>query len=235
MNERIKKIGIIGAMAQEVRVIKEHLVIAGTDNIAGFTFISGSLNGKLVVLTLSSIGKVNAAVCTQLLIDHFRVDCIINTGIAGSLVSELRMCDIVISEDATYHDVRAEQMISCFPNRETFYADQRLVNYAIHACDLTRSENWNYVVGRVLTGESFVADDRVKRKIVKQYGGACVDMEGGAIAHTAYLNRIPFVIIRCISDRADSAANLNHSTFEKVAANISAQIMVQMIKLMAEY
>ncbi len=235
MIERIKKIGIIGAMAQEIRVIKEHLVIAGTDNIAGFTFISGSLNGKLVVLTVSSIGKVNAAVCTQLMIDHFHVDCVINTGIAGSLNAELRMCDVVISEDTTYHDVRQEQMISCFPNRESFYADQRLVNYAVHACDLTRSENWNYIVGRILTGESFVADDRVKKKIVKQYGGDCIEMEGAAIAHTAYLNRIPFVIIRCISDKADSAANFDYTTFEKVAANISAQIVVQMIRLMAEY
>lgn len=231
----MKKIGIIGAMAQEIRNIKEFLVIAGSDNFAGYTFITGSLNGKLIVLTVSGIGKVNAAICTQLMIDHYQVDCIINTGIAGAISPELRMCDVVISEDVTYHDVKPEQMISCFPNRETFYADPKLVNYATHACDLTRSENWNYMVGRIVSGESYVAEDRHKKKIVKQYNALCVEMEGAAIGHTAYVNRVPFVVIRSISDRADKNSQIEHSTFEKVSANICAGIVVQMIRLMSEY
>lgn len=231
----MKKIGIIGAMAQEIRQIKEHLVIAGSDNFAGYTFITGSLNGKMVVLTVSGIGKVNAAICTQLMIDHYEVDCIINTGIAGALNTELRMCDVVISDDVTYHDVRPEQMISCFPNRETFFADQKLINYATHACDLTRSENWNYVVGRIISGESFVAEERQKKKLVKQYSAYCVEMEGAAIGHVSYVNRVPFVVIRSISDRAEKNQNLDHQTYEKVSANICAQIVVQMIRLMSEY
>lgn len=231
----MKKIGIIGAMALEIRVIKEQMVIAGTDNFAGFTFITGSFNGKLVVLTVSGIGKVNAAICAQLMIDHYDVDCIINTGIAGGVQPYLRICDVVISDDVTYHDVRPEQMISCFPNKEFFYADDRLINYAIHACDLTRTENWNYRVGRIVTGDQFVADDRKKKQIVKQYGAQCVEMEGAAIAHAAYVNRVPFLVIRSISDSADRNASLDYETFEKVSANISSNIVVQMIRLMSEY
>lgn len=231
----MKKIGIIGAMALEIRGIKEHLVIAGTDNYAGFTFITGSLNGKLVVLTVSGIGKVNAAICAQLMIDHYNVDCIINTGIAGSLDPELRMCDVVISDDVTYHDVNPDQMISCFPNKERFYADQRLINYAVHACDLTRTENWDYKVGRIVSGEQFVADDKKKKQIVKQFDALCVEMEGAAIGHVAYCNRVPFVVIRCISDSADRNAYLDYETFEKVSANISSTLVIQLIRLMNEY
>lgn len=231
----MKKIGIIGAMALEIRGIKEHLVIAATDNYAGFTFISGSLNGKLVVLTISGIGKVNAAICSQLMINHFNVDCIINTGIAGALHSDLRMCDVVISEDVTYHDVNPDQMISCFPNKERFYADQKLIKYAVHACDLTRTENWDYRVGRIVSGDQFVADDRKKKQIVKQYDALCVEMEGAAVAHTAYVNMIPFIVIRSISDSADRNASLDYETFEKVSSNISANLVVQMIRLMSEY
>lgn len=231
----MKKIGIIGAMALEIRGIKEHLVIAGTDNYAGFTFITGSLNGKLIVLTVSGIGKVNAAICTQLMIDHYNVDCIINTGIAGALDSDLRYCDVVISDDVTYHDVNPDQMISCFPNKERFYADQRLINYAIHACDLTRTENWDYKVGRIVSGEQFVADDRKKKQIIKQFDALCVEMEGAAIGHVAYCNRVPFVVIRSISDSADQNASMDYETFEKVSANISSLLVIQMIRLMSDY
>lgn len=231
----MKKIGIIGAMALEIRVIKEHLVIAGTDNFAGFTFITGSLNGKLVVLTVSGVGKVNAAICAQLMIDHYDVDCIINTGIAGSLDTQLRVCDMVISDDVTYHDVRPDQMITCFPNRESFYADQRLINYAMHACDLTRSENWNYKVGRIVTGDQFISDERKKKQISKRFHAACVEMEGAAVAHVAYVNRVPFIIIRSISDTADRNASAHYENFEKVSANISSNLVVQMIRLMSEY
>lgn len=231
----MKKIGVIGALAMEVRIIKEHLVIAGTDNFAGFTFITGSLNGKLIVLTVSGIGKVNAAICAQLMIDHYDVDCIINTGIAGSLDAELRMCDVVISDDVTYHDVNPEQMITCFPNRETFYADQRLINYAIHACDLTRTENWNYKVGRVISGEQFISDERKKKQLAKHYHAQCVEMEGAAIAHVAYVNRVPFVVIRSISDTQDKNASAHYENFEKVSANISSNLVVQLIRLMSEY
>ncbi len=231
----MKKIGVIGAMALEIRVIKEHLVIAGTDNFAGFTFITGSLNGKLIVLTVSGIGKVNAAICAQLMIDHYDVDCIINTGIAVSLDPQLRICDVVISDDVTYHDVRPDQMITCFPNRESFYADQRLINYAMHACDLTRSENWNYKVGRIVTGDQFISDDRKKKQLTKRYHAECVEMEGAAIAHVAYVNRVPFVIIRSISDSSDKNASAHYENFEKVSANISSNLVVQLIRLMSEY
>ncbi len=231
----MKKIGIIAAMALEIRIIKEHLVIAGTDNFAGFTFITGSLNGKMVVLTISGIGKVNAAICAQLMIDHYDVECIINTGIANGIAPDLRTCDVVISEDVTYHDVRPEQMISCFPNKEVFTADQKMIDYAIHACDLTRTENWEYRVGRIVSGEQFVSGVRKKKQIIQQYKAQCVDMEGAAIGHVAHVNRVQFVIIRSISDSANRDASLDYQTFEKVSSNISSNIVIQMIHLMGEY
>lgn len=227
----MKKIGIIGAMALEIRMIKESLIISSTDNYAGFTFITGSLNGKWIVLTVSGVGKVNAAMCTQIMIDQFGVDCIINTGIAGGMHPDVRPCDVIISDTLTYHDVRPRQMLSCFPYVSEFKADSKLVNYAITACDAINSHHWSYRVGKIVSGESFVTEPKLRRKIAKEYEPFCVEMEGAAIAHVAHVNRVPFVVIRCISDRADEQATMDYETFEKVSANIAAGIVVNMVKV----
>lgn len=231
----MKKIGIIGAMAQEIRIIKDSLIVSSTDNFSGFTFITGSLNGKWIVLTVSGVGKVNAAICAQVMIDKFNVDCIINNGFAGTMHPEVRVCDVIISESVTYHDVRKEQMAECFPYLTEFQSDSRLINYAIHACDIIRSDNWHYRVGKIVSGDSFVTDPRLRKRIMKEYSPMCMDMEGAAIGHVAAINRIPFVVIRCIADGTDIYSTIDQGTFGKISANIAAGIVVNMIKLLSEY
>ena len=214
-------VGIIGAMEIEVETLKKHMKIRRTVNKAHMEFCEGVLGGKEVVVVRSGIGKVNAAVCTQILVDDFRADTVINTGIAGSLKAEINIGDIVVSTDAIQHDMDAtgfgyepgvipRMPVSCFE------ADKRLVKAAEDACKEAVPEVGVFA-GRIVSGDQFISDRQVKNRITAQFGGMCTEMEGAAIAQAAYLNSIPFVIIRAISDKADDSATVDYPTFERQA------------------
>lgn len=226
----MKTIGIIGAMDVEIEMILKEMESLKINNYGGFKIYTGNIAGKEIVLSRCGTGKVNAAACTQILIDRFGVDVIINTGIAGSLHGEVKICDVVISTAVTYHDVRKGQMINLFPNKESFKADVKLISLANESCTkILDQENLRYHTGLIVTGEQFVAEKALKDKIVEGYKPLCVEMEGGAIGHVAYLNSVPFVVIRSISDNADDEATMNYEEFEKTAAHHSAKIVLQMI------
>ena len=214
-------VGIIGAMEIEVETLKKHMKIRRTVNKAHMEFCEGVLGGKEVVVVRSGIGKVNAAVCTQILVDDFKADTVINTGIAGSLKAEINIGDIVVSTDAIQHDMDAtgfgyepgvipRMPVSCFE------ADKRLVKAAEDACKEAVPEVGVFA-GRIVSGDQFISDRQVKNRITAQFGGMCTEMEGAAIAQAAYLNSIPFVIIRAISDKADDSATVDYPTFERQA------------------
>lgn len=226
----MKTVGIIGAMDVEIEMILKEMDSLKKHNYAGFKIYTGNIEGKKVVLSRCGTGKVNAAACTQILIDKLGVDAIVNTGIAGSLSPKIKICDVVISTEVTYHDVRKGQMINLFPNQESFKADIKLINMAIESCSkVLEEENLRCHTGLVVTGEQFVAEKVLKDRIVEEYKPLCVEMEGGAIGHVAYLNSIPFVVIRSISDNADDEATLSYEEFEKTAAHHSARIVLEMI------
>lgn len=224
-------IGIIGAMELEIKLLKEKMVIERKETIAGFNYYIGKIQGKDVIIACCGEGKVNAASCTQILIDKFNVGCIINTGIAGSLHSKVKICDVVVSKDVTYHDVTKKQMKNFFPFKECFEGDKKLIKLAIKACEKYKLNNWNYHIGRIVSGECFISDSKMKKSIMEEYSPYCVEMEGAAIGHVAYINNIPFVVIRCISDNADDEAYTNYDTFEKNSAEHSANIVLNMMKI----
>ncbi|CAG9623026.1 5'-methylthioadenosine/adenosylhomocysteine nucleosidase [Sutcliffiella rhizosphaerae] len=224
----MKKIGIIGAMQIEIDLVLEKMVVFEESRIAGFPFYTGLLNEKEIVLTLCGVGKVNSAACTQILIDKFNINYIINTGIAGSLNEEVGISDIVISTDVTHHDVRKAQMKNLFPFQETFIASEELRNLAIKVCEF---KNLKYHTGRIVSGECFVEDNMIKGNLVKDYSPACVEMEGSSVGHVSFINDIPFLILRCISDNADENASEAYTDFEEFAGNQSASVVFEMIKI----
>lgn len=223
----MKKLGIIGAMQIEIDLLKDKIEILETFTLAGFPFYSGVLYGKEIVLARCGVGKVNAAACTQILINRFHVDCIINTGIGGSLNKEVGICDLVISSDVTHHDVRKAQMKNLFPFQETFTANKVLIDLAIRAC---HSKGKKYHHGRIVSGECFVESGELKDVLIKNYSASCVEMEGSAVGHVAFINNIPFLILRCISDNADEEATNSYESFEEIAGNLSALIVAEIIR-----
>lgn len=227
-------IGIIGAMEQEVAALKEKMQISGVLKKASMEFYKGTLRGKPVVVVRSGIGKVNAALCTQILIDQFDVKKVINTGIAGSLDARIDIGDIVISTEALQHDVDATQFgyqKGQIPGMETlsFSADAEMAAIAREACGKVNPEI-NVFTGRIVTGDQFIADKEVKNKIKETFDGLCTEMEGAAIAQAAWLNKVPFVIIRAISDKADDSAEMDYPTFEKQAIVHSVRLTEEMLR-----
>ena len=230
----IQSIGIIGAMEIEVQSLKEALEDRKVTSAASVDFYEGTLFGKRVVVARSGIGKVNAAVCTQILADRFHVDAVINTGIAGSLNSNIDIGDIVLSTDLVHHDMNA-----CgfgYPRGQipqmkefSFRADDRLRALAEKVC---REVNPDIHVhqGRILSGDQFISDQAVKNEIAGCFGGFAVEMEGASIAQTAYLNGIPFLVIRAISDKADGSASVDYPLFEAAAARHSTNLTLGLIR-----
>ena len=225
----MSKIGIIGAMEVEVEKLKDDMADPRITEAAGMTFCEGKLMGRDVVVVRSGIGKVNAAVCTQILIDRFRVDTVINTGIAGSLDADIDIGDIVLSTNVLYHDMDAVHFgyaLGQIPqmNIFSFPADEELINRAEKVCNVVNPEV-HVFKGRIVSGDQFVAEKEVKDRIVKNFGGLCTEMEGAAVGHTAWLNKVPFVIIRAISDKADNSATMDYPVFEKKAAEHSVRLV----------
>lgn len=227
-------LGIIGAMEVEVASLKQSMTITREVSRASLDFTEGELAGCKVVIVRSGIGKVNAAICTQLLIDLFGVDRIINTGIAGSLNADINIGDIVLSTDALEHDMDATAFgypIGVIPQMKTsvFPADEGLRALAHTACR-TVNPDISVFEGRVVTGDQFIADRKKKEWLVENFSGMCTEMEGAAIAHTAFNNNIPFLIIRAISDKADDSASEDYPTFEAKAIRHSVNLVQELCK-----
>ncbi|WP_167957660.1 5'-methylthioadenosine/adenosylhomocysteine nucleosidase [Anaerosporobacter faecicola] len=227
------KIGIIGAMEQEVSQLKDKMEVDRTIQKASMIFVSGKLNSKNVVIVRSGIGKVNAAVCTQILVDEFGVDLVINTGIAGSLQNEINIGDIVLSTDAITHDMDATGFgykVGVIPQMDNsvFVADEKLRSVAKKVCEEVNPDIQVFE-GRVLSGDQFISDRDKKEWLVKEFGGSCTEMEGAAIAQAAYLNKIPFLIIRAISDKADNSAEMDYQEFEAKAIKHSVNLVCGLV------
>ena len=228
------KVGIIGAMELEVEQLKADMSEAKIVKKAGMDFHEGTLNGVDAVVVRCGIGKVNAALCVQILADVFGVTHVINTGVAGSLNAALDIGDILISKDALHHDMDVRifgYQLGEVPQMgfREFTADAQLVKLARKACEKVNPDV-NVVLGRVVSGDQFISSKEVKEHLITEFHGDCAEMEGASIAHGAYLNGIPFVIIRAISDKADDSAEMDYPTFEKAAAKHSAALVEEMLK-----
>ena len=178
--------------------------------------------------------KVNAGICTQILADEFQVEAVINTGIAGSLKAEINIGDIVLSTDTMQHDVDAREFgypLGQIPRMETltFLADEKLRKLAKEVCEEVNPDIQVFE-GRVASGDQFVADKETKEKIIENTQAYCTEMEGAAIGQAAYLNKIPYLVIRAISDKADDSAHVDYPTFERQAIRHTVNLVSSMME-----
>lgn len=230
----MKCIGIIGAMEDEVSRLKEKMENVTITKKASMDFYEGTLEGKKAVVVRSGIGKVNAGICTQILADVFQVDAVINTGIAGSLNNDVNIGDIVLSTDVLHHDMNAVGFgykRGQIPQMDvfSFTADEKLRSLGKKICEQVNPDI-SVFEGRILSGDQFISDNAVKEDLINEYGGYAVEMEGAAIAQASYLNGIPFLIVRAISDKADGSAHMDYPAFEAKAIEHSVKLTLNMMK-----
>ncbi len=227
------KLGIIGAMDFEVALLIEQMTNVEVKEIAGLQFNCGQISDVDCVVVVSGIGKVNGAMCAQILISEFSVSHLLNTGVAGAIAPEINLGDVVISTDVMEHDMDLTGdglEYGEIPRMETsvFVADQKLRELAYKAAKNTL-KNYQVLEGRIVSGDVFVSDSERKKFIYQQFSAKLTEMEGAAIGHVCYLNKIPFVIIRAASDTADDKAELNYYNFFDDAAKRSVAIVMAML------
>ncbi len=221
----MKTIGIIGAMPSELKDIQSVQNDAVSKEIAGYTFVESIHGANKIVTACCGIGKVNAAVCTQIMIDRFGVDCIINTGIAGGMKKGIKVLEIVISTSVLPHDLDQHFLVDYPPYHGIYEADEALQALAKSVCDemgiVTHA-------GKIVSGDAFVTDSAVKARITEAFAPDAIDMETAAIGQCAWRNKVPFVSVRCISDLADDDGAMSFDEFEVRAAQRVAQIVMKM-------
>lgn len=221
----MKRVGIISAMWVEVDILHKAMQNIEPVDCCGMRYYKGRLGSADVVLSTCGVGKVNAAIYTQIMIDRFSVDTILHTGVAGSMEEGVSHLSVVVADSLTYYDVRREQLLSLFPFQETFRADAALSNILLDCAGSGAK------LGTILTGDSFISTAERKRELKALYPSAlCVEMEGCAVAHTAFVNGVPFGVIRCISDLANEDASCDYNDFERRAAERASGIVRKAIE-----
>ena len=227
-------IGIIGAMDEEVSLLKEAADIKKTTEIAGMEFCEGTIEGKNVVIVQCGIGKVNSGICASTLINNFNCVKIINTGVAGSLDNQLDIGDIVVSVDAVQHDFTVEAVGFAkgeipYTGLYAFLADEAMRAAAVEAVK-EAAPDIHVFEGRICSGDQFISEKEQKETIISNFGGLCCEMEGAAIAQACYLNDTPFVIVRAISDKSDGSHSVEYEIFKDEAAKNCAKSVLAMLK-----
>lgn len=231
------KIGLICAMEVEVQSIRDKLENPRESVVSCISFVEGELSGKQVVVTKCGVGKVNAALCTEILILKFGVTHVINSGVAGGLDKRLAVMDTVVSTDALHHDMNAvafgykQCQVPGF-NTVAFPADEMMIQAVETAYQKGKDEgrlSRKIIRGRVATGDVFVNSPDIKKQIIGMCDASCCEMEGAAVAQVCYVNKIPYVIIRCVSDLAEKTDEVYR---EEEAAAESAYITTKTIEVM---
>lgn len=223
------KIGIIGAMDCEIEKFCNDFSATETSNKGIF---EGVFNGNSIYICCCGIGKVNAAATTQRLCDLYDIDYVINSGVAGSVSKDLSVCDIAISESLTYHDFNPIDLLDKYsPYSSVFKADEKLVQFAKNACKKLQENatSFKYKTGMIVSGDLFVNDSKIVKRLDADFGALCTEMEGAAIAHVCVLNQKPFVVIRAISDNADENADISFDQMVKIAADRASFIAKDII------
>ncbi|MBR1623837.1 MAG: 5'-methylthioadenosine/adenosylhomocysteine nucleosidase [Pseudobutyrivibrio sp.] len=224
------KLGIIGAMQIEIENLKPSIKNQRFETISGIDFIEGEINGVPVVTGISGIGKVFAAICTEIMILHFNVDHVINIGVAGSLVKDLKVFDVAVADSAVQHDMNSSAIgfeIGLIPdiNIKNFEADKRMRDAVV---EVLSEKGIYYQTGVIASGDLFVDTEKQRQGIRQRFDAIAVDMEGASIAHTCYINNVPYAIIRSISDAEGSA--MDYNTFATKAAEQSIGIVLDVIE-----
>ncbi|WP_139902264.1 5'-methylthioadenosine/adenosylhomocysteine nucleosidase [Clostridium thermarum] len=227
-------IGIIGAMDEEVRKLKDEMKIESKMSKAKMDFFAGKLWNRDVVVVTCGIGKVNAAVCAQILVDDFKVDRVINVGVAGGIGEDIVPGDVVIASNLVQHDMDTTAFgdkVGQIPRMDTFdfKCDSSMIEAAKQACGNIKKHN--SFVGRIVSGDQFIADVEKVRWLKSEFDAMACEMEGGSIAHVCYLNSVPFVVIRSISDNANTGAHMDFEKFVPIAVDNSIHILKGMLAI----
>lgn len=225
-------LGIIAAMSEELELILNDMELKNKETVANLTFNEGTLFGKDVVAVVCGIGKVNAAICTQILISEFSADKVVNIGVAGGVNKDIYPGDVVIGDSLVEHDFDCSifgDPVGQIPRMDTFdfKADIGLVNLAKNAC--SRLKDINSFVGRIVSGDQFIASQEKVQYFEKEFNAFSCEMEGASIAHVCYSNNVPFVIIRSISDNANNGAHVDFEKFTPIAVKNSTAIVKEMV------
>jgi adenosylhomocysteine nucleosidase len=225
-------IGIIGAMDEEVRLLKENMIITEEVKVANCDFTVGTLMDVPVVLLKSGIGKVNAALATTILLERFDIHAVINTGSAGGLDQTLSVGDIVIGREVVYHDVDVRAFdyeygqVPGMPKR--YLADQTLITAIEQAIE--EKNDVHSKQGLIATGDSFMQRaDQVDVVLEHLPDTMAVEMEAAAIAQVCYQYQVPFVIIRSLSDIAGKASNVSFDQYLDQAAKHAAEMIMRVV------
>ena len=225
-------IGIIGAMDIEVEALKKRAVNTTTATLAGIAFVCGEIENVQVCIAQCSPGKVNAALCAQLMIDRFDVECVINIGVGCSLSDEVMMKNIVIASDVCEYDIDITALgepRGFINGLNTIQIEtDRTLSEQLARAAITGGEKIHR--GTIASGDTFIASAEMKRELAAQFGAICGEMEGGAIGHVCAANGVPFAVLRSISDGGDADAAMDFPTFKIIAAKVSTNIILNYIK-----
>lgn len=225
----MKRIGIIFAMEEELRAFVRIIDIKNEYDIFDLHFFHGMINDVECVLVISGVGKVNAARTTQILIDNYQVEAIINIGVAGGVSNIINVGDIVIGEKLVQHDFDItvfDHEKGYIPNVGVFInSDDYLVNLS---CQILDKEKIAYHKGVIASGDIFCTEEAMSIKIAKKFNALCVEMEGASIAQVSYLSHIPVLVIRCISDVLN---NNNVITYEEFLESSSLKVASALKKI----
>ncbi|MGL5379161.1 5'-methylthioadenosine/adenosylhomocysteine nucleosidase [Clostridium sp.] len=226
-------LGIISAMSEELEILLNDMSIEEKTTKANMTFHKGTIDDKQIIAVVSGIGKVNAAVCTQILISEYKVDSIINVGVAGGIGKDIYPGDVVVATDLVQHDMDTTVFGDAHgqvPRLDTFdfKCDENLVKAAMEACE--EIKEINTFSGRIVSGDQFISSVEKIQWFEKEFGAISCEMEGASIAHVCYLNNIPCVVIRSISDNANNGAHMDYEKFIPLGVRNSTTILKTMIK-----
>ena len=222
-------LGIIGAMDVEINAVKAKIENPETKIIAGAEFVSGTIQNHRVAAVMCSPGKVNAAICTQAMIDYFKPEKIINIGVAGSLCEGVAIRDVVIASGVVQHDIditalgEPRGLINGI-NHIEIPCDEKLSEEIARAAIKTGKKIHR---GTIASGDTFVAQSDLKKSINSHFGALCCEMEGGAIGQCAYINGVGFAVLRTVSDGGDASAQMDYPSFKKIAAESSTAILLE--------
>lgn len=223
-------IGVIGAMQMEVDALQEQMENSRVESVSGIDFVCGNIKGKDVVVAKCGIGKVFAAICAEALILRFNVDMVINIGVAGSLTRDLGVLDVAVASNVVQHDMDTSPLgdpvgLLSGINMILLPADEKMVDLL---CQCLKDRNINYKKGNIATGDQFIADANQKRRLSQDFEAIAAEMEGGSIGHVCYVNKVPFAVLRSISD-SDGGA-MDYQTFAEKAALQSIEIVTDFIE-----
>jgi len=225
-------LGIIGAMDVEINSIKGRIENPVSTEIAGTEFVCGFISSVMVCAAMCNPGKVNAAICTQAMIDNFDTDKIINIGVGCSLSDDVVIKNIVIASDVCQYDIDITALgeprgyingLNTIKIETDRHISERLARIAINSGEKIHR-------GTIASGDTFIADKNLKNMIAGSFGAICGEMESGAIGHVCMANGIPFAVLRSVSDGGDENAAIDYPTFKKIAADKSTAIILKFIE-----